>query len=335
MAINKPIDSMVNSYIPNTFRMPVKARVMAEYNSLSELRQLLADHHGEPILPVGEGSNLLFTHDYEGVVLISRMVRARALDEDKDSVLIEAEAGLKMDTLIEQLCDMGLWGMENLSHIPGTVGASAVQNVGAYGVEAKDVIVRVNTLSIADGTERVFTNEECQFGYRDSIFKNELHGRYIVTSVLFRLQKDGEPRLDYGNLRTAVHGVPTPSSIREAVIAIRRQKLPEVTELGSAGSFFKNPVISSEQFLALQMQFPDIPHYDALGGIKVPAAWLIEQCGWKGKSLGGARCYEKQPLVLVNAGNATPDDIVNLATAICRDVKTKFNITISPEVNYI
>lgn len=331
----------------NTFRMDVKAREVIEYDSIEDLRQTLLSHKGEVILPVGEGSNLLFTRDFDGIILLSRMCRARALKETQDEVWIEAESGLKLDDLIAQLVDMNLTGMENLSHIPGTVGASAVQNVGAYGVEAKDVIEQVHTLHVETAEPRTFTNEECRFGYRDSIFKNELKGQYIVTSVVYKLKKDGELKLDYGNLRSALEGIakPTAQDVREAVIAVRKTKLPEVSELGSAGSFFKNPVIKESLFLALQQQYPDIPHYAInsptapavlqRSGHKIPAAWLIEQCGWKGKMVGGAQCYDKQPLVLVNRNNATPQDIIDLAQAICTSVQLKFGITISPEVNYI
>lgn len=284
------------------------------------------------MLAVGEGSNLLFTKDFDGILLVSRMAKAKATKETQTEVWIEAESGLKLDSLIEQLVAMELTGMENLSYIPGTVGASAVQNVGAYGREAKDVIEEVHTLSVADAQPRVFTNAECRFGYRDSIFKNELKGQYIVTSVVYKLQKNGPLYLDYGNLRSAMEGQPmTAEAVREAVIRIRKQKLPEVSELGSAGSFFKNPIIPEAQFLALQQQYPTIPHYS----YKIPAAWLIEQCGWKGKTMGGAQCYPQQPLVLVNTGNATAQDIINLAQAIIDSVQQRFGITLHPEVNYI
>ncbi len=325
----------------NTFHMDVKAREVIEYDSIEDFRQVLLSHKNQVLLPVGEGSNLLFTHDYEGTILLSRMCRARALKETEEEVWIEAQSGLKLDDLIAQLVDMNLTGLENLSYIPGTVGASAVQNVGAYGVEAKDVIEQVHTLAIDTAQERIFTNEECHFGYRDSIFKNELCGQYIVTSVVYKLKKNGELKLNYGNLRSALEGIahPTAQDVREAVIAIRRTKLPEVSELGSAGSFFKNPVIDSAHFETLQQQYPDIPHYTIpqTPGTKhkIPAAWLIEQCGWKGKMIGGAQCYDKQPLVLVNRHNATPQDIMDLALAICESVREKFGITISPEVNYI
>ena len=328
---------MVNKlvYIPNTFRMDVRAKIYAEYRSVDELRELLQQYRGERLLHIGAGSNLLFTGDFDGVVLHSAMRRARATREDDNHVFIEAENGLVLDELIAQLCDMGLSGMENLSYIPGEVGASAVQNVGAYGVEAKDVITEVRALAIADGSERTFTNAECRYGYRDSIFKNELRGQYIITGVTYRLDKQFVPKLDYGNLRGEVGANPTPMDVREAVIRIRRQKLPEVNEIGSAGSFFKNPIVPREQYEAIAAQYERVPHFDQDGGVKIPAAWLIEQCGWKGKTLGGAQCYAKQPLVLVNTGNATPQDVITLAQNICDSVHDRFGITISPEVNYI
>ena len=321
----------------NTFRMDVKARVFAEYSSVEELRALLERYRGEKLLHIGAGSNLLFTKDFDGVVLHSAMCRARCVSEDNDHVWIEADNGLVMDELIDQLCDMGISGLENLSYIPGEVGASAVQNVGAYGVEAKDVIETVRAIAKEDGTERVFTNAECRYGYRDSVFKNELLGKYIITHVVFRLNKHFEPKLDYGNLRSEAGDNPTPTDVRNAVIRIRKQKLPEVSEIGSAGSFFKNPIVSRDFYEKLTRQIRDdrVPHYDQEGGVKIPAAWLIEQCGWKGRKLGDAQCYEKQPLVLVNTGSATPKEIMDLAAAICRDVKDKFGIDISPEVNYI
>lgn len=321
--------------ITNTFGLDVKAKLFAEYNSVEELKELLVRYQNEPLLHIGAGSNLLFTRDFNGLILHSAMRRARCLNEDNEHVWIEADNGLVLDELIAQLCDMGISGMENLSYIPGEVGASAVQNVGAYGVEAKDVIDTIRAIKIADGSERIFTNAECRYGYRDSIFKNDLRGQYIITHVVYKLNKHFEPKLDYGNLRSEVSEPAMPMSVREAVIRIRKQKLPEVSELGSAGSFFKNPVVPREKYDEIAASYERVPHFEQDGGIKIPAAWLIEQCGWKGKSLGGARCYEKQPLVLVNAGNATPEDIINLASAICADVKAKFNITISPEVNYI
>ena len=326
--------------IPNTFGIPAHARVYAEYTSLEELRALLQTYKSERLLHIGAGSNLLFTKDFDGVVLHSRICFARALEEDAEGVNIEAGAGIVMDDLIAQVADMGLYGLENLSHIPGEVGASAVQNVGAYGVEAKDVIREVHAIAVESGEECVFTNADCRFGYRDSIFKNEWKGQYIITSVVFHLGKQPQPRLDYGNLRQALAGKePTPMNIREAVIAIRKQKLPEPAELGSAGSFFKNPIITHVHFQTILQQeqktAAEIPHFETADGIKIPAAWLIEQCGWKGKRQGGAQVYEKQPLVIVNTGNATAQDIITLAADIMESIAQRFQITLHPEVNYI
>ena len=298
----------------NTFGIDVKARLFIEYYSLDELRQVLKEHKGEQILHIGQGSNLLFTRDFNGIILHSGMARARFIDDET----VEAQNGLRLDDLIAQLTDMAYCGMEKLSLIPGEVGASAVQNVGAYGVEAKDVIERVYTMDVETLEERVFTNEECKFGYRDSIFKHELKGKYIVTSVVYKV-KPGEA-----------------SKTREEIIQTRMAKLPTVGEVGSAGSFFMNPFVPEEKANELLAQYPDMPHFPVEGErVKIPAAWLIEQCGWKGKTLGGAQVWPKQPLVIANANNATPEDIIALAAQVSASVKEKFGIDIHPEVNYI
>ena len=309
-----------SSLLPyNTFGIDVKAKTFIEYYSLDELRQALTEYKGEQILHIGQGSNLLFTKDFDGVILHSGMARAKFIDDET----VEAQNGLRLDDMIAQLTDMGYSGLEKLSLIPGEVGASAVQNVGAYGVEAKDVILRVHTLDVETLEERVFSNEECRFGYRDSAFKHELKGRYIVTSVVYKV-KPGEA-----------------SKTREEIIATRMAKLPTVGEVGSAGSFFMNPFVPEEQAAELLKQYPNMPNYPVLqeGGrgrlVKIPAAWLIEQCGWKGKTLGGAQVWPKQPLVIVNADHATPQDIIELAAQVSASVQEKFNITINPEVNYI
>ena len=306
----------------HTFGIEASAKTLIEYDSVEELRQILLAHQGEPILHIGQGSNLLFTRDYEGLILHSRMARARFLDDE----LVEAQNGLRLDDLIAQLCDMGYSGMEKLSAIPGEVGASAVQNVGAYGVEAKDVIERVYALEVATGNERMFTNAECCFAYRDSIFKHELKGLYIITSVVYRVYRGAA------------------QATRQEIIATRQQKLPTVGEVGSAGSFFMNPFVSEEQFQHLIALYPTMPSYPTPSTAhrpssilyKIPAAWLIEQCGWKGKRLGGAQVWHKQPLVLVNAeGEATAQDIMTLAEQIVASVQERFGITLHPEVNYI
>ena len=238
----------------NTFGIDVKARLLIEYDSLDELRQVLKAHRGEQILHIGQGSNLLFTKDFEGVLLHSRMARARFLDDET----VEAQNGLRLDDLISQLTDMNYCGLEKLSLIPGEVGASAVQNVGAYGCEAKDVILSVKTLDINTLEERVFTNAECRFGYRDSIFKHELKGKYIVTSVIYHVEK--------GDAHAK----------REEIIETRLAKLPEVGKVGSAGSFFMNPFVPEEQANALLQRYPDMPHFETPQGVKIPAAHLIK-----------------------------------------------------------
>ena len=297
----------------NTFGIDAKAKLFIEYYSLDELRQALKEHKGEPILHIGQGSNLLFTKDFEGVIFHSGMARAKFLDDET----VEAQNGLRLEDMIAQLTDMGYCGLEKLSLIPGEVGASAVQNVGAYGCEAKDVIERVYTIDVETLEERVFSNEECRFGYRDSAFKHELKGKYIVTSVVYKV-KPGDA-----------------TKTRQEIIETRMAKLPTVGEVGSAGSFFMNPFVPEEQANALLAQYPDMPHFDTPQGVKIPAAWLIEQCGWKGKSHGGAQVWPKQPLVIVNANNATAQDIIELAAQVSASVKEKFGIEIRPEVNYI
>ena len=297
----------------NTFGIDAKAKLFIEYYSLAELRQVLKEHKGEQILHIGQGSNLLFTSDFNGVILHSGMARARFIDDET----VEAQNGLRLDDMIAQLTDMGYSGLEKLSLIPGEVGASAVQNVGAYGVEAKDVIERVYTINVETLEERVFTNEECRFGYRDSIFKHELKGKYIVTSVVYKV-KPGDA-----------------TKTREEIIATRMAKLPTVGEVGSAGSFFMNPFVPEDKVNELLKLYPDMPHYPVAEREKIPAAWLIEQCGWKGKTLGGAQVWPKQPLVIVNANNASAKDIMELAAAVSASVKEKFGIDIHPEVNYI
>ena len=297
----------------NTFGIDAKAKLFIEYYSLDELRQVLKEHKGKRILHIGQGSNLLFTKDFDGVILHSGMARARFLDDET----VEAQNGLRLDDLIAQLTDMQYCGMEKLSLIPGEVGASAVQNVGAYGCEAKDVIVRVNVLDTETLDQRMMTNEECRFGYRDSIFKHELKGKCIVTSVVYHVSKGDATKT------------------REEIIETRNGKLPKVGEVGSAGSFFMNPFVPEQQANELLQLYPDMPHFPSPQGVKIPAAWLIEQCGWKGKTHGGAQVWPKQPLVLVNANHASATEIMELAKQISDSVYDRFNIRINPEVNYI
>ena len=321
----------------NTFGMDVRADSLIDWASTDELKNVLHDIE-KPILMIGGGSNLLFMGDFRGTVLHSTISSIDVIGGDSDHVHVRVGAGVIWDDFVAWCSINGYWGVENLSAIPGEVGASAVQNIGAYGVEAKDVIDTVQTICLADGSERDFTNAECKYAYRQSIFKNELKGQYAVTYVLFTLSKVPQPKLGYGAIAQEVErmGGPTLENIRKAVIAIRDSKLPDPKVLGNAGSFFMNPVISEYEFNIIRSNYPDVPSYPAPDGmVKVPAGWLIEKTGWKGRSLGPAAVYEKQALVLVNKGGATGADIKHLADTIIKDVKEKFGITLLTEVNYI
>ena len=320
----------------NTFGMDVRADSLIDWASTDELKNVLHDIE-KPILMIGGGSNLLFMGDFRGTVLHSTISSIEVIGGDSDHVHVRVGAGVVWDDFVAWCSINGYWGVENLSAIPGEVGASAIQNIGAYGVEAKDVIDTVQTICLADGSERDFTNAECRYAYRQSIFKNELKGQYAVTYVIFTLSKVAQPKLGYGAIAQEVErlGGPTLENIRKAVIAIRESKLPDPKLLGNAGSFFMNPVISEREFNIIRSNYPDVPSYPAPGGVKVPAGWLIEKSGWKGRSLGPAAVYDKQALVLVNKGGATGADVKRLADTIIEDVKQKFGISLSTEVNYI
>ena len=321
----------------NTFGMDVKADHMVDWSTPEELKSILTDME-KPFLVIGGGSNLLFMNDFKGTILHSMVTSIDILGFTNDHVHIKVGSGVVWDDFVAWCAVNGYWGVENLSAIPGEVGASAVQNIGAYGVEAKDVIDTVQTMSLKDGRERDFSNAECRYGYRQSIFKNELKGQYAVTYVIFTLSKTPQPKLGYGALEQEVErlGGPTLENIRQAVISIRGNKLPDPKILGNAGSFFMNPVISEQEFNIIRSRYPDVPSYPAADGmVKVPAGWLIEKTGWKGRSMGPAAVYDKQALVIVNKGGATGADIKRLADTVIADVKDKFGVTLSTEVNYI
>ena len=420
----------------NTFGMKVKARCFIEYDSVADLVDIEFEELARPVLHIGGGSNLLFTDDFKGTVLHSKIDFIEILDEGQGGtersicsqdhschserseesfppVLVSVGAGVVFDDFCAWAAKEGLWGVENLSYIPGEVGASAVQNIGAYGVEVKDVIRRVYCYDTVEEEFVSFGVEECEYGYRDSVFKDpEVKGRYIVTHVVFALSREPRPRLEYGHLKEAVagvlgecHSIPeapsqaslgpspypgvgkcllhtdgtspesnaatasrlTPMMVRKVIIRIRKEKLPEPSVVGSAGSFFKNPVISREHFerieAAAKAEFGHdykVPHYiietepspchpepsachpERSEGsspeqlIKIPAAWMIEQCGWKGRRSGGAAVWEKQPLVIVNyTGEAYPEEIVGLEKRIIASVKAKFGVELHPEVEHI
>ena len=320
----------------NTFGMDVRADRLIDWATTDELKNALPDIE-TPVLMIGGGSNLLFMGDFKGTVLHSTITSIDIIDSTDDLVYVKVGAGVVWDDFVAWCTINGFWGVENLSAIPGEVGASAVQNIGAYGAEAKDVIDTVQTICLTDGTERDFSKAECRYGYRQSIFKNELKGQYAVAYVIYALSKVPQPKLGYGALEQEVErlGGPTLANIRQAVISIRDSKLPDPKVLGNAGSFFMNPVVTEQEFNIIRSNYPDVPSYPAPGGIKVPAGWLIEKTGWKGRSLGPAAVYDKQALVLVNKGGATGQDIKKLADTIIGDVKERFGITLSTEVNYI
>lgn len=326
----------------NTFGMKVSCACFLEYDTLEDLFKIDFNSLPQPVLHIGGGSNLLFTKDFPGTIMHSCIRFLRTVGDDGDDILVEAGAGVKFDDFVDWSCSMGYWGAENLSLIPGETGAAAVQNIGAYGVEAKDIIVRVNCFDRIKHDMVVFENSDCHYGYRDSFFKSSAaKGRYIITEVLFRLTREYSPKLDYGGIRAAVEGtdVHLPGDVRKAIIDIRRAKLPDPEEIGSAGSFFKNPVVSREHFERIcseQEEGVKVPHFEVEDGIKIPAAWMIEKCGFKGRTFGGAAVYEKQPLVIVNrSGDAKPEEIVTLENNIIETVKDRFGVELHPEVEHI
>ena len=322
----------------NTFGMNVRAKRFFEYKSVEELQQLIKSVPiDEPLLHIGGGSNLLFTGDYEGTILHSAIKGIEVVDETDDNILVRVGAGVVWDDFVAYCCEHNWGGVENLSLIPGEVGASAVQNIGAYGSEAKDTIALVEAVELRTGQLRVLGNAECNYAYRQSIFKQELKGKYAITYVTYKLDKHPVLKLDYGNIRTELQSKEhvTISDVRQAIIDIRNTKLPDPKILGNAGSFFMNPVVSREKFLSIQKDYPQMPFYEVDNGVKIPAGWMIEQCGWKGKSLGRAAVHDKQALVLINLGGATSDEIIALSDAVCKSVKDKFGVDIHPEVNFI
>ena len=330
----------------NTFGMKVRCALYVEYDTVAELQALPWKELPQPIMHIGAGSNLLFTGDFPGTVLHSAVKYMKFVDMGLDEVLMTVGAGVVFDDFVARTCEVGLWGAENLSLIPGEVGASAVQNIGAYGVEAKDIIAGVVCLDTTDWSKTIFKTPELAYGYRDSMFKHN-KGRYIVTSVLFKLSRKYSPKLDYGGIRSALEGRDltklTPGDVREAIIGIRRAKLPDPAEKGSAGSFFKNPVISREHFEKIvavaQASNPEakVPSYDLPDGtVKVPAAWLIDSLGFRGAVNGGAKVYDKQPLVIVNeSGTASPEEIMALEQQIISKVWETYDIELHPEVEHI
>ena len=322
----------------NTFGIDVSAACFLEYASVDELRGLIGSGRvTSPYLHIGGGSNLLFTKDYEGTILHSRIGGVEVVAETDDDIVVRVGAGVVWDDFVDYCVQRHWHGVENLSLIPGEVGASAVQNIGAYGVEVKDLIVRVETLNI-EGKEHVYDVTECGYSYRDSIFKRPENKSVFVTYVSFRLSKKEHYTLDYGTIRRELEKYPgvTLDVVRRVIIAIREEKLPDPRVMGNAGSFFMNPIVGREQFEALQAEYPQMPFYEIdTDRVKIPAGWMIDQCGWKGKALGPAAVHDKQALVLVNRGGAKGADVIALSDAVRASVRATFGIDIHPEVNFI
>lgn len=331
---------MINRYTQfpllghNTFGMDVQAAQFIEFDCEGDVMEIVREGIDAHHIVIGGGSNLLFLNDYSGTVLHSRIMDITVVEEDNDSLLLRVGSGVTWDDLVAYSVEKGWQGLENLSAIPGEVGASAVQNVGAYGVEAGDLIERVEAVSVIDASKRCFSKQQCRYSYRSSIFKQEEKGKNIITYVTFRLNKTNKFVLTYGNLKDVAMGMGELSAgnIRAAVMQIRASKLPDTKEFGSAGSFFMNPVVSREKADALGQLFPEMPQYETANGVKLSAAWLIDRCGWKERRVGNVGVYKHQPLVLVNYGDATGSEVYDFSTMVCQSVKDKFGVELVREV---
>ncbi len=326
----------------NSFGLKVHARALGLFDSGEGLLELLAIAKREqwPPLLLGGGSNVLFLGDYPGLVMLNRIDGIELLEEDEHEVLLRAGAGVRWHSLVEYSVERNLGGLENLSLIPGLCGAAPMQNIGAYGMELCEVFEELEAIHLDSGALESFDREACRFGYRESVFKQELAGQLAILSITLRLQKKAELRLDYGAIREELQkrkiSQPGIRDVSEAVMAIRRSKLPDPAQLGNAGSFFKNPTIKAESFEGLKEQYPAMPSYPLPSGeVKVPAGWLIEQCGWKGRRIGNTGAHKDQALVLVNYGGASGAEIGQLARDIQSSVMDRFGIALQPEVNII
>lgn len=321
----------------NTFGIQAIAKRFVSVNSIIELKEIIAAERA--IFLLGGGSNILLTGDVEKLVIHLNTKGIIVNDSGNNEVSVTAEAGENWHEFVQWCVSQNYGGLENLALIPGNVGTAPIQNIGAYGVEIKDVFLQLEAIDIETGKTKTFTNEECNFGYRDSVFKNELKGKYIIANVTFKLtRKNHLPNISYGAIKELLNDNKNPSikEIADAVIAIRQSKLPDPKEIGNSGSFFKNPVIDINSFKKLKEKYPALPNYVlSKKEIKIPAGWLIEQCGFKGKRLGDAGVHEKQALVLVNYNNASGKEIYALAQDIQQKVMKVFNIALEIEVNII
>ncbi|MCM4155909.1 UDP-N-acetylmuramate dehydrogenase [Gramella sp. AN32] len=325
----------------NSFGIEARASRFVSVQKIEDLKILLRGSYASEVFILGGGSNMLITKDIQKTVLHIDLRGKEIISEDDDEVILKVCAGENWHQLVLYAIEKGYGGLENLSLIPGNVGTSPIQNIGAYGVELKDTFLKCDTLNVQSLEEKEFSLEECKFDYRNSVFKTELKGQYIITAVYFRLTKRNHKKnIEYGAIKEELEknhiSSPTPKDISNAVIAIRQSKLPDPKELGNSGSFFKNPVISIEDFNNMKSNFPDMPSYPiSASEVKVPAGWLIDQAGLKGYRDGDAGVHKNQALVLVNYGNASGADILNLSAKIQSTVKDKFGIDLEPEVNII
>ncbi len=325
----------------NTFGIHASCKRFVEIDTAEEAAAFFPSLHDAdmPLLIIGGGSNLLLTADFNGTVVRSA-IKGISAEERDGEVWLRCGSGETWDDVVALCVQRGWYGAENLSLIPGDVGASAVQNIGAYGTEVKDIVERIEAVDVGTGQMVEIAASECQYGYRDSRFKHEWHQRFFITAVTYRLSLSFEPRLDYGNIREmlAQRGItqPTAAQLRQVIIDIRNAKLPDTKVEGNAGSFFVNPVVSREKYEQLAAEYPGMPHYTTDDGReKIPAGWLIEQCGWKGRTLGRAGVHHRQALVLVNKGGATGEEVLRLCETVKADVRSKFGIEIHSEVNII
>ncbi|RZL30603.1 MAG: UDP-N-acetylmuramate dehydrogenase [Pedobacter sp.] len=324
----------------NTFGIDVNASFFADIQAVDDLVALFSDPiiSGKKLLVLGGGSNMLFTEDFDGVV-IKMSIPGISYQTQGDEITLTAGGGVVWNDLVTYCVSNGFAGLENLTLIPGTVGASPIQNIGAYGVELKDVFLSCEAFEIATLKTKTFNFDDCKFGYRDSIFKNELKGKFIITRVDFRLSKIANLQTHYGAISAELTNrniiSPNIADVSAVVAAIRVSKLPDPSTIGNAGSFFKNPVIPQNQFQTLVQQFPEVVNYPAPNGIKLAAGWLIEQCGFKGKVVGNTGTWKNQALVLVNHGNASGQEVYSFSEQIINSVYTKFGITLEREVNIL
>ena len=326
----------------NTFGLDIKTRWFAEINSVESLQALLKDQRFQsvPKMILGGGSNILFKDDFDGLIIHNRIDFVKIISEDENYIIISAGAGMTWHSFVLYTIDHNYPGLENLSLIPGCVGAAPIQNIGAYGVEIKNTFHQLNALNMTDGSLRTFTAEDCRFGYRDSIFKQEERNRYVIVDVTFRLTKNASLNTTYGTIEEQLKIMnishPTIRDISNAVIAIRKSKLPDPEIIGNAGSFFKNPEVPIHFYNKLKENYPAIVGYpSSSGNYKLAAGWLIEQCGWKGKRIANTGMHERQALVLINYGGATGKELIAHAELVQKSVLEKFGVDLEMEVNII